>query len=33
MIMIVIIGQEIENWPLEQVIYAQPRIRSGEWDA
>ena len=24
--------QEIEIWPYEQVAYAQPRTRSGEWD-
>ena len=26
------IVQEIEIWPYEQVVYAQPRICSGEWD-
>ena len=25
--------QEIEVWTYEQVVYAQPRIRLGEWDA
>ena len=25
--------QEIEIWPYEQVVYAQPGIRPGEWDA
>ena len=24
--------QEIEIWPYEQIIYAQPRIFPGEWD-
>ena len=27
------IGQEIEIWPYEQIVLAQPRICSGEWDA
>ena len=27
------IVQEIEIWPYEQVVYARPRIRLGEWDA
>ena len=27
------IVQEIEVWPSEQTVYAQPRIRPGEWDA
>ena len=27
------IVQEIEIWPNEQLVYAQPRIRRGEWDA
>ena len=26
------IVQEIEIWPYEQMLYAQPRICSGEWD-
>ena len=25
--------QEIKIWPYEQVIYAQPKILTGEWDA
>ena len=25
--------QEIEIWPKEQMVYAQPRICSEEWDA
>ena len=24
--------QEIENWPYEQMVYAQPSIYPGEWD-
>ena len=27
------IVQEIEIWPYKQVVYAQPRIHCGEWDA
>ena len=27
------IVQEIEIRPYEEVVYAQPRIRPGEWDA
>ena len=27
------IVQEIDVWPLEQVVYSQPRIHPGEWDA
>ena len=26
------IEQDIQIWSYEQVVYAQPRIRSGEWD-
>ena len=25
--------QKIEIWPYEQVVYAQPRVCPGEWDA
>ena len=25
--------QEIEIWPYEQIVYARPTIRLGEWDA
>ena len=25
--------QEIEYWPYEQIVYAQPKICPGEWDA
>ena len=24
--------QEIEIWPYEQMVYAQPRIHPGDWD-
>ena len=27
------IGQKIEIWPYEQMVYAQPRICPGKWDA
>ena len=27
------IMQEIEIWPNEQMVFAQPRICPGEWDA
>ena len=27
------IGQGIEIWPYEQMVYAQFRIRPGKWDA
>ena len=27
------IVQEVEDWPYEQMVYAQPRICPGEWDA
>ena len=26
-------AQEIEIWPYEQMIYTQPHIGPGEWDA
>ena len=26
------IVQEIEIWPFEQMVYAQPNISPGEWD-
>ena len=27
------IVQEIEIWPYKQMVYAQPRINPGKWDA
>ena len=27
------IVQETEIWPYDQIVYAQTRIRLGEWDA
>ena len=27
------IVQEVKIWPYEQMVYAQPRICPGEWDA